>query len=176
MSEEVKDTQHQMYVQQIDWETFLKITERVTNVNKLYSYNMPNRADKYVDNIPQLIQTMDSYLTGDDNWRITTEENVSYRLNEGIELGDWKITGFELIICIPKINSFIAVPNAESTYKGSKSPTTILQLTNCISIMPMLLVMNDEKDEKEEGKFNISMSYEIMQFPKIRYENEKPTE
>lgn len=169
MSEEVIDvetktdeTQHQMYVQQIDFDTFKTITQRVTNVGKLFVYNMPNKASKYIDDIPEMIKTLDSFLTQQEQWRITSEKTVSYKCGQEIYVGDWVINDVELILCIPKINSFIIVPNGQSTFKGTKSPTSILQLSNCISIMPMLLVMKDQPDPQNQGKFNISMGYQFI--------------
>jgi hypothetical protein len=55
---------------------------------------------------------------------------------------------------------------------GVKDPTKIIQLTNCISVMPLLVKLLDERDENDAEKFILGMSYEII-IPKT--ENEKPS-
>ena len=62
MSEEVIDVEtkteevQQMYVQTIDWETFISVIDRITNVNRLYMYNMPTKAEKYCEDIASALQ------------------------------------------------------------------------------------------------------------------------
>lgn len=151
MSEEVKEIleeqaeeQHQMYVQQIDWNTFIPLVERVTNVNRVYMYNMPNKAETYSNSVVELIKTLDDYLTGEDEWRVTNENNVPFKYDKErdvIGVGSWILSEPKLILCIPKLNSFFIIPGTKSTFKGSPSPTHIIQLSNCISVMPMLLTM-----------------------------------
>lgn len=181
MSDEVKeiveneDIRHEMYVQQIDWEVFKNVVDRVTNVNRLFMYNMPNKAEKYSSDVVNLINTLDSYLTGDDEWRVTDEKNVRFFYNkehDTVEAGNWTFGKPLVILCIPKLNSFFIVPDSNALYKGSPSPTHIIQLSNCISIMPMLLTMNEVPDTEKEGVTNISMCYEMI----TQYKEEKPTE
>lgn len=171
MSEEVKEMDknenvHQMYVQQVDWKTFTPLIEKVTNVNRLYMYNMPNKAEKYVSEIVDLIKTLDGYLSSpDEEWRVTNESNVLFKYDKNddtLYVGNWVITEPKLILCIPKLNSFFIVPGDKSTYKGSPNPTQIIQLSNCISVMPMLLCMREMPDEKKKGVINIAMTYEMI--------------
>ena len=171
MSEEVKNNNveehHQMYVQQIDWKTFIPLIERVTNVNRVYMYNMPNKADTYSNDVINLITTLDMYLTGDEEWRVTNENNVPFKVDKErdvISVGNWVLNEAKLILCIPKLNSFFIIPGGESTYKGSPSPTHIIQLSNCISVMPMLLTMREFPDKEKEGVINIGMAYEMIQY------------
>ena len=162
MSEEI---QNQMYVQQIEWETFISVMERITNVNRLYMFNMPNKAEKYISDVSGMIQTLDDYLSGDEEWRVTNEKNVNFRYNkdaEMIEVGNWLFGKPLLILCIPKLNSFFIVPDKDALYKGSPNPTQILQLSNCISIAPMLLNMQEIPNPEKENSFNISMSFELL--------------
>ena len=175
MSEEVKETveknavQHEMYVQQVEWNNFTPLIERVTNVNRLYMYNMPNKAEKYADNVVDLIKTLDEYLTGDEEWRVSNESNVPFKYDReqnAIGVGNWVLKSPRLILCIPKLNSFFIIPGEESTYKGSPSPTHVIQLSNCISVMPMLLTMREIPDKEKEGVINIGMAYEMIQFSK----------
>ena len=70
MSEE-ENTANEMFVHQIDYETLKGILKNVTDVNMVITYNMPNKADSYKDDGFSLIKTLDSYINGDDNWRIT---------------------------------------------------------------------------------------------------------
>lgn len=159
---------HQMYVQQLEWDAFIPIVNRVTNVNRLYMYNMPNKAEKYTNDIVELIQTIDEYLSGEDKWRVTDEKGVRFLYNkedDKLEVGGWVIGKPKLILCIPKLNSFFIVPDENATFKGSPSPTTIIQLSNCISIMPMVLSMSEVPDPEREGGYNISLAYEMLNQP-----------
>lgn len=170
-----EEVQHQMYVQQVDWETFKPLVSRVTNVNRLYMYNMPNKAERYASDVVSLIQTLDEYLSGDEDWRVTDEKNVEFGFNveeDKIVIGSWVFGKPLAILCIPKLNSFFIIPDNDATYKGSKSPTHVLQLSNCISIMPMLLTMREVPDNEKEGVINIAMAYEMVSPPT----EEKPTE
>ena len=167
MSDEVKteEVQNQMYVQQLEWETFTSVIEKITNVNRLYMYNMPTKADKYVEDVVGMIQTLDEYLSGDDEWRVTNDKNVLFKYDkesDKVVVGNWMFGKPLLILCIPKLNSFFIVPDKDATYKGSPSPTTIIQLSNCISVMPMVLMMNEVPNPEKEGSYNISMSFEMM--------------
>ena len=52
MSEKVKEETKgiPMYVHQVDYDVILNILSNVTEVNRLYTYSMPNKAEKYADN------------------------------------------------------------------------------------------------------------------------------
>ena len=172
MSEEVKEKVNSMYVHQIDYDTFLKVVANVTNVNKMFVYNMPNKASSYIEDSFKLINTLNDYIGGEDDWRITTYKNVNFANEDGkIRVGDYEIAGTMLCMSIPKINSFIIVPDSNSLYKGSADPTKIIQLTNCICVTPLLMRLTDEPIEGEEEKFNLGVTYEVI-VPKT----EKPTE
>lgn len=162
-----------MYVQQVDWETFKNVIERVTNVNRIYMYNMPNKAEKYKEDIVNLIKTLDEYLSGDEEWRVTDEKNAPFKLDkktDKIYAGNWVLGKPHVILCIPRLNSFFIIPDSDARYKESSAPTTIIQISNCISIMPMLLTMNEVSDNEKEGVINIAMSYQILP------QNEEATE
>lgn len=170
MSEEVKEVtemeeRHEMYVQQIEWDVFKSVIERITNVNTLYMYNMPNKAEKYADDIAGLIQTLDEYLRGDDEWRVTNEKHVPFKYdsdNDKVMVGNWVFGKPLVTLCIPKLNSFFIIPDTDATYKGGSNPTMIIQLSNCLSVMPMLLVMNEVPNAEKEGSYNITMGYEML--------------
>ena len=176
MSDEVKETTEEkgtsMYVHQIDFETLLMVLRNTTDVNKLFVYNMPNKAEKYKDSGFELINTLNEYIGGDEDWRIETKTNVNFGINDGkIYVDNWVITGSIMCMCIPKINSIIIIPDGDSTNNGSKEYTKILQLTNCVAVTPLLVKLTDEPIEGEENKFNLGMSYEVI-VPKT----EKPTD
>lgn len=157
------DGEQSIYVQQIDWDMFLSLVKKVTNVNRLYSYNMPNKASKYVDDIVGLIKTLDDFISGEDNWRVTHECNVKFFIDgDKVRVGDWEIANSLLTLCIPKLNSFFIIPNDDSSFKGGKNPSQILQLCNCYSIMPMLLTMKEVQDEEKENVTNVALSYEMI--------------
>lgn len=176
MSDEVKETVKEkgtsMYVHQIDFETLLQVVSKVTDVNKMFIYNMPNKAEKYNEDTFELINILNDYIGGDEDWRIKRERNVRFSINDNkISVGNWVISGIVNCLCIPKINSLIIIPDGESTCNGSKEPTKIIQLTNCIAVTPLLVRLTDEPME-EEGKYNLGLSYEVIT-PTV---NEKPSE
>jgi hypothetical protein len=179
MSDEVKETREEkgtsMYVHQIDYATFLQVVGNVTNVNKMFVYSMPNKASSYADDGFNLINTLNGYIGGEEDWRISISKNVNFTINEGkVYAGDYELSGSLLCMSIPKINSFIIIPDSNGLYKGSADPTKIIQLTNCICVTPLLMRLTDEPIEGEEEKFNLGVSYEVI-VPKTE-ETEKPTE
>lgn len=159
-----------MYVHQIDYTTLKSVLEKVTDVHLSFVYNMPKKATSYKNDGFTLIKELDHYANSDEDWRITKDKNINLQIIEDkIHVGEWVIGGTELVLCIPRINSIIIIPNEDSTYKNTKEPTKILQLTNCISVTPLLLVLGDEPDENNEGKFKLSIGYEMIS-------NKKPTQ
>lgn len=168
MSEEVKENKVEekgtsMYVHQIDFDTFCKVIQNVTNVNKMFIYNMPNKASSYADDGFNLINVLNEYIGGEEDWRITTLKNVDFGINEGkIYVGDCEISGTIICMCIPRINSFIIIPDENSLIRGVKDPTKIIQLTNCICVTPLLMKLTDEPIDGEESKFNLGVSYEVI--------------
>ena len=175
MSEEIKEEKGtSMYVHQIEFETLLALLERVTDVNKVYTYNMPNKAEKYASSGFELINTLNEYIGGEEDWRINKESNVKLNITEGkIIVGNTTmISGTKLIMCIPRINSILIIPDDESLINGVKDPTKIIQFTNCISVTPLLVRLSDEPVEGEEGKYHLGMTMEVI-VPKTE---EKPTE
>lgn len=183
MSEEVKDTVDEvkgipMYVHQVDWDVILKILSNVTDVNRLYTYSMPNKAESYASNGFEMINVINSYIDTDESWRIDSKSNVKLNVSEGkIEVGDWIITGAKLNMCIPTINSIIIIPDENSVLRGVKDPTKIIQLTNCISVTPLLVRLTDEPIEGEADKFKLGMTMELIApAPTKEPKNEEPTE
>lgn len=66
-----------MYIHQVEFDVITKILEKVTNVNKVLIYNMPNKAEKYADNAVELISVLNEFNNSDEDWRITIKENVN---------------------------------------------------------------------------------------------------
>ena len=92
MSEKVKEETKgiPMYVHQVDYDVILKILSNVTEVNRLYTYSMPNKAEKYADNGFDMINTINGYIGTDESWRIESNYNQVVRIEEGkIKVGDW---------------------------------------------------------------------------------------
>lgn len=168
MSEEVKDKEQisenlMMYVHQINYQTLLNVLEKVTDVHMSFVYTMPKKAISYKDDGFSLIKELDLYANSDQDWRINKQKNIQLRISDNkIIVGEWVLHGSELILCIPRINSLIIIPNEQSTYKGTKEPTKILQLTNCISVTPLLLVFGDEVDSENPEKYRLSIGYELI--------------
>ena len=93
-----------------------------------------------------------------------------------LKVGDWEINKSLLNICIPAINSIIIIPDGESTYKGNKEYTKIVQLTNCIAVTPLLIKLIDVPNEDEnKQKYSLGMRMEIITTSETT-ENEEPTE
>jgi hypothetical protein len=89
---------------------------------------------------------LNDYIDGEEDWRITKETNVKLQVQDGsIHVSNCVIKGTKLIMCIPRINSIIFIPDEESIINGVKDPTKIIQLTNCISVMPLLVRLLDDK-------------------------------
>lgn len=158
MSEE--DNTNEMYVHQIDYETLKSVLKNVTDVNMLVTYSMPNKAETYKDDGFALVKTLDSYINGDESWRLTKERGKQFNIvDDKIHVGDWVINDSLLTMAIPKINSIVIIPDAEATYKGSKDVTKVIHLMDCISVSPLLLVLDDELVEGEETRYKLSVSY-----------------
>jgi hypothetical protein len=177
MSEEVKETTEEkgtsMYVHQVEYPTLLAILHKVTDVNKVFTYSMPKKAESYATSGFDLITTLNDYIDGEEDWRINKESNVALRVeNETITVGNFVIKGIKLGLCIPRINSIIIIPDENCTINGAKDPTKIIQLTNCISVTPLLVRLLDEKVDGEEEKFQLGMTYEII----VPKEKNEPTE
>lgn len=153
-----------MYIHQVEFDVITKILEKVTNVNKVLIYNMPNKAEKYADNAVELISILNEFNNSDEEWRITIKENVNASFqNEVLKIDNWEISGSKKCICIPKINSIIIIPDESSTCEGLKDPSKIIQLINCVSISPLLITLYDEPIVGDTNKFNLSMGYNIIE-------------
>lgn len=183
MSDEVIDVETKeergipMYVHQVDWDVILKILSGVTDVNRIHTYSMPNKAESYAGNGFEMINVINSYIDSDESWRIDSSSNVKLSINEEkIIVGDWIITGSKLNMCIPTINSIIIIPDENSTVRGIKDPTKIIQFTNCISVTPLLVRLTDEPIEGEPDKFKLGMTMELIApVTNTEPKNEEPT-
>lgn len=168
MSEEVKENTVEekgtsMYVHQVDYETLCKVLSTVTDVNKMFTYNMPNKASKYAEDSFELINTLNEYIGGEDDWRINREKNVKLRVeNSIIKVSDWEVHGVTSCLCVPKINSIILIPDDNSTRNGMKEPTKIIHLSNCIAVTPLLVRLSDEPIDGEDNKYRLGMTYEVI--------------
>lgn len=175
MSEEVKETTEEkgtsMYVHQVEFETLKEILAKVTNANKVFTYSMPKKAESYANSGFELINTLNDYIDGEEDWRINKETNVNVSVEEqGVVVGNSLIIGTKLTLCIPRINSIIIIPDEGSLINGTKDPTKIIQLTNCISVTPLLVRLLDEK--ADDDTFRLGMTYEVI----IQKEKKEPTE
>lgn len=162
MSDEVKETNEEkgtsMYVHQVEFETLKEVLAKVTNANKVFTYSMPKKAESYADSGFELINTLNDYIDGEEDWRINKETNVDVSVNEqGVIVGNSLIVGTKLTLCIPRINSIIIIPSDGSLINGAKDPTKIIQLTNCISVTPLLVRLLDEKGD--DDTFRLGMTY-----------------
>lgn len=170
---ESNDKSTSMYVHQVEYNTLLEILGKVTDVNKVFTYSMPNKAESYASSGFELINVLNEYIDGQDDWRITKETNVKLKVQgDTIMLSKCLIKGTKLVMCIPRINSIILIPDENSTINGVKDPTKIIQLTNCISVTPLLVRLLDDKVEGEDEKFQLGLTYEII----IPKEKNEPTE
>lgn len=166
MNEEIK-----MYVHEIDWDTLCDILTDVNNVNKLFSYNMPKKAETYANDGFSLVNEINAYGSDEEEkWRVEMENNLSLQCENGVLIiGDWVIQEAALTLCIPKINSIIIIPKNGCKHKGNNEYTKILQLTNCVSVTPLLLRLRDVPKNEEMTEFDLGVNLEIIK-------EEKPTE
>lgn len=175
MSDEVKETIEEkgtsMYVHQVEFETLKEVLAKVTNANKVFTYSMPKKAESYADSGFELINTLNDYIDGEEDWRINKETNIDVSVNEqGVIVGNSLIVGTKLTLCIPRINSIIIIPSDGSLINGAKDPTKIIQLTNCISVTPLLVRLLDEKGD--DDTFRLGMTYQVI----VPKEKKEPTE
>lgn len=153
-----------MYVHEVEWDILCDILSNVNNVNKVFTYTMPNKAESYASDGFNLVEEINRYGSSEEEeWRVNTETNISLECQDGVlKVGDWIIDNSVLSFCIPAINSIIIIPSSNSLYKGNRDLTKIIQLTNCISVTPLLMKMRDVPIEGEEGKYNLGVSLEII--------------
>lgn len=175
MSDEVKETIEEkgtsMYVHQVEFETLKEVLAKVTNANKVFTYSMPKKAESYADSGFELINTLNDYIDGEEDWRINKETNIDVSVNEqGVIVGNSLIVGTKMTLCIPRINSIIIIPSDGSLINGAKDPTKIIQLTNCISVTPLLVRLLDEKGD--DDTFRLGMTYQVI----VPKEKKEPTE
>lgn len=125
---------------------------------------MPKKAESYADDGFNMLEEINKFgETEDESWRISLEVDVKISFeNDKLIIGDWIVEKSLLNICIPTINSIIIIPSTESTYKGNKEYTKIIQLTNCISVTPLLIKLLDIPMEEDENKFKLGMNMEII--------------
>ena len=160
MSEEDKD---KLYIQSVTFDTFLKIINGTDLVDMLYMYNMPNHIKSYAKDVENTAKTIFSiYENEDELWRVKKYRGVDIEVTDKfLKFQNSSIVDAELILCLPIINSIIVVPGPESIKLGW-DVTKILQLTNLISLTPMLLRMTDMMDEENPPNHKISVSYEVI--------------
>ena len=164
MSEETKENDvKKIYLQSINYETLLKIVQDVNVVETIYLYSMPNHIKTYAKNVENTVQTIFSFFENeDDRWRATNMKHVDFSVNsESINFGGLKIVDIDLCICMPITNSIIIIPGQESIKLGW-DVTKVIQLSNMISLTPMLLRLTDMEDEENPPNHKISVSYEVI--------------
>lgn len=167
-----------MFVHQVEWDVIEQLISNANNVNKLFTYTMPKKAESYAKDGFKLLEEINKYGEDEEeSWRIGLETNVQMSYEDGkLKVGDWEINKSLLNICIPAINSIIIIPDGESTYKGNKEYTKIVQLTNCIAVTPLLIKLIDVPNEDEnKQKYSLGMRMEIITASETT-ENEEPTE
>ena len=125
---------------------------------------MPKKAESYASDGFKMLEEINKFgESEDESWRISLEVDVKISFeNDKLIIGDWIVEKSLLNICIPTINSIIIIPSTESTYKGNKEYTKIIQLTNCISVTPLLIKLLDIPMEEDENKFKLGMNMEII--------------
>lgn len=150
-----------MYVHQVNFQTLCQILSNVTDVNRVFTYSMPNKAQSYAQSGFELINTLNQYIDGQEDWRIIKQSNVKLNVvNESITIGNSVIRGTKLVMCIPRINSILIIPDENCVVNGVKDPTKIIQLTNCIAVTPLLVRMLDE--EGQDGNFKLGLTYDVI--------------
>lgn len=161
MSSEQKNDK--LYIQSVSFETFLKIINGTDIVDMLYMYNMPNHIKTYASDVENTAQSIFSiYENEDELWRVKKYRGVDIEVDDkSLKYQNSIIVDADLVLCLPIINSIIVIPGPESIKLGW-DVTKILQLTNLISLTPMLLRMTDVLDEDNPPNHKISISYEVV--------------
>ena len=153
-----------LYIQSVSFETFLKIVNGTDLVDMLYLYNMPNHIKSYAKDVENTAQSIFSiYENEDELWRVKKYRGMDIEVDDkSLKFQNSTIVDAELVLCLPIINSIIIVPGPESIKLGW-DVTKILQLTNLVSLTPMLLRMTDVLDEDNPPNHKISISYEVIE-------------
>lgn len=158
MSED-KVTQ-QVVIHSVDFDTFKVITKAVNIIDLSIIYQLPSLAKSWKDKPEEFLQVLVDYYSGDEQWRLKRENKLQVN-PAGFTFGSHTLTDAELILAVPTMNSFFIIPGEESIKNNGWNPAEVIQITNMISYMPMLLTMSNEPDDDET--FKLGTSYKLIQ-------------
>lgn len=157
-NEEIK----QVVIHSINFETLTTILNKSNIVDLAITYQLPNLAKSWVDKPNELLQQLVDFYSGEDNWRLKKEKSLQLKVspNELVNFGEHSLKDAELILAVPSMNSFFIIPGENSIKECRWNPAEVVQITNIICYMPMLLTLSDELDENE--KFKLGASYRVI--------------
>lgn len=158
MSED-KVTQ-QVVIHSVNFDTFKVITNNVNVVDLSIIYQLPSLAKSWKDKPEEFLQMIIDYYSGEEQWRLKRENKQKVN-PAGFTFGTRTLTDAELILAVPTMNSFFIIPGEESIKNNGWNPAEVVQLTNMVSYMPMLLTMSNEPNEDET--FKLGTSYKLIQ-------------
>lgn len=164
MSEE--KVNHSVVIHSVDFDTFKLINKSINVVDLAITYQLPTLAKSWVDKPEEFLQQLVDFYSGEEQWRLKRENKLQFSSDE-FKFGEHTIVDAELILAVPTMNSFFIIPGAESIKNHGWNPAEVVQLTNMVAYMPMLLTLSDEPDEDE--KFKLGATFKLIQ-PKAQDE------
>lgn len=142
-----------LFIQVIDFKSLVGFVKEANTVGVLSSYQLPNRAIDYVEDLGNLTETLINTAT-DEKWRIKKEQGLRVSVTEegAIVLNDKKVLfDAATVYAMTDINSFIIVPGENSVSNGGFNPCEVLQMSNLIALKPLLLTLVKRPIDEEKG-------------------------
>lgn len=183
--EEIKETSMEMFLI-TDFNIIKKLLSCVSFPSHTFVYQMPDKADKYVDNsVEKSADLMNQLLEyqRSEGWRVSelihaTEFKVhtiklpnSDEEREVVDMSfvdkknqqQFKMTlaGLTEAIIVPDLHSVVIVP-AEPLL-GNIAPNTIIRLVGLVQHKYFKCVLSGEDDKEHEGQRTLTMHYEPLE-------------
>lgn len=165
---------HSVIIHSVDFDTFKTITRAVNVIDITITYQLPNLAKSWVEKPEAFLQQLVDFYSGEEQWRLKRENKLQVDASI-FKFGNHTLVDAELILAVPDMHSFFIIPGQESIKNHGWNPAEVIQLTNLVAYMPMLLSLSNEPDENE--KFKLGVSYHLIQQKANKEgENEKTAE
>jgi hypothetical protein len=170
------DTETEVPVLEIDFQSLIKMCEKINLIDSGAFNSMPHHVKVYADSektpIKDLILELISHQEEENKWR-----QHDFKL-EALEVGDncikfanKVIYDAPRIIIISRMNSVFIIPGEKSIAEGNCSPNEIIRLTNLISSQLFLLRFTDVKAEDSDA-YDLKVDYYLIDRTKAKESNE----
>lgn len=138
------------------------------NYATLLTYQLPNKADAFVDDLQGLMEVLTGYFNNDDErWRVKKEINVDIHgaqkeasAEKYITLGKDKVLyDAAKIFAVVRLNSFFVIPGPRSLSEGRFNPSEVLQISNLIAVKPLVMMLANEPVDEEKDIWKLTASF-----------------